>query len=293
MGLLDGIGAAVSRAVEAAATRAAPSPSYEVTSASPSSDELKTMAKTQPALARTISKAQAAFGDLQAKGGRLIVTTSAGNGNQPVLTIVPPGFDPSKPAKVQTHYHGDRTSVAAKDGRTTNGIKALIAADPQEVFVLPEAKGNVDADGTDWSNATNETQTTNDALAAAGVSNVSERTVSAHSAGGRALATALQTRGGVQADRVLMLDCLYQPAADSIKKGLKANGGSVKEIVVVRGTNEPARQKEMIEAFKPRSHGFQVGAMGGNNPHDSITRYYLDGRGVPGVTSHLADGFDP
>ena len=41
------------------------------------------------------------------------VTTPAGNGGAPVLTLVPPGFDPSKPATVQTHFHGDHTSVAA------------------------------------------------------------------------------------------------------------------------------------------------------------------------------------
>jgi hypothetical protein len=277
------------------AAKAVTSPQVEVTKDSPSKAEIAAYKKLNPAFGRTLEKAQAAFGDLTSKGtppGKVLVTTSAGNGGQPVVTVVPPGFDPKKPAKVQTHYHGDRTSVAEKDGRGTKAIKDIIGADPQQIFVLPEAKGNVNADKTDWSNAVNQKQTTADALSAAGVTNVGERTVSAHSAGGRALAKALETPGGVQADRVLLLDCLYQPAMDNISKGLKANGKDIKEILVVRGTNEPARYKKMIADFKPRAHGFEVGAMK-DDPHNSILRNYLDGRGVPGVKSHAGDAFGP
>src|SRR5947209_12648049 len=85
---------------------------FQVAAGSPTAAELARLDRTDPSLAQTIRKAQAAFGDLVAQGGRVTVSNSVGNGMQPVVTVVPPGFDASRPASVQTHYHGDRTSAA-------------------------------------------------------------------------------------------------------------------------------------------------------------------------------------
>ena len=249
----------------------------EVGVGQPDKAGLAELKKTNPSLASTVDKAQKAYGDLLAKGARIVVTTPAGNGGAPVVTLVPPGFDPTKPAKVQTHYHGDRTSAAEPNGIASKAIHELVAKDPQTVFVLPEAKGNVGESGTDWSNAKDQASTTADSLAAAGVTDVSERTVSAHSAGGRALATALKD-GKVQADRVVLLDCLYQPAKDQIKAGLQKYGGDVKEIVVTLGTNEPERARDMVKTFEPRSRLVRVPSTGDTNPHDGSVRWMLNGR---------------
>jgi hypothetical protein len=269
MGLVGGIRGAKRSAL-------AQPPRFEVTASAPSSTELKALGSKSPALVRTVRQARLAFADLLAGGGKLFVFASAANGGQPVLTIRGPGFDPKLPAKVQTHYHGDRTSVAEENGHTTQAIEQLIAADPQRVFVLPEARANVNAEKTDWTNVLDQPQTTREALSAAAISLVGERTVSAHSSGGRALAKALEKP--IEADRVLCLDCLYEPAMSMLKKGLKKNGKSMKELVVVRGTNERGRWRTMVDAFAPSSRGFEVGALG-DNPHEAVVRYYLDGRG--------------
>src|SRR5688572_18911591 len=93
------------------------------------------LAKTDRLIANAVRKAQVAFGELTIR-----VIRSSGNEDRPVLVLLAPGFDPKKPAKVQTHYHGDLASVADEDGYTTCAVKDLLSADPQRVFVLPEAK---------------------------------------------------------------------------------------------------------------------------------------------------------
>ncbi len=255
---------------------------YEVTAKSPSADELKELAKTNKPLADTIKRAQAAFGsfvDREVNGtkGKIVVSTSPGNGGSPVVTVVPPGFDPAKGAKVQTHYHGDRTSAAEPNGLGTQAMQQMMTSDPQQVFVLPEAKGNVGTDGTDWTNVSDQATTTRDALKDAGVDKVASKTVSAHSAGGRALSYALK-EGNVDADRVLLLDCLYEPAASNIRKGLEKHGGGVKEIVVALGTNDPDRAEAMTRAFPGKARKVVVPPLNGNHAHNAVLRYLLGGQ---------------
>src|SRR5438105_1382494 len=107
-----------------------------VTSSSPTAAELKALSKSDPTLANTIRRAQSAWSDIIAKGGRVLVANSAGNGNMPVVTVVPPGFDPSKNATVQTHYHGDRTTAATPHGNAVEAAKELMGKDSQRVFVF-------------------------------------------------------------------------------------------------------------------------------------------------------------
>ena len=245
---------------------------------SPSKTELAVLARTDKPTADAIGRAQRAFADLLVRGARIVVTTPPGNGHKPVVTVVPPGFDASRPATVQTHYHGDRTSSTEPGGRATIAMKELMERNPQQVFVLPEAGGNVGASPTDWTNVKNQAATTRDALAAAGVSKVGETTLSVHSAGGRALASALKTKDGVAADRVVLLDCLYEPAMSQIRTGLLKMKDDVREFVVVRGTNERDRAVAMNAALSPRSRLATVPTTGGENPHDGNIRGYLDGR---------------
>src|SRR3954463_9489453 len=83
--------------------------------------ELAKLKQSSPALARTIEQAKSTYADFLSRTppARISVTTAPGNAPGPVLTLVPPGFNPSKPVTVQTHFHGDMTSVAAPTGSHT------------------------------------------------------------------------------------------------------------------------------------------------------------------------------
>ncbi len=250
-----------------------------VTANSPTAAELTALARTDRPLADTVRRAQSAFGDLTTAGGHITVSNVAGNGNFPVITVVPPGFDPSKPAKVQTHYPGDRTSAAEANSGGPLAMRELMKADPQRVFVLPEARANVGGNGTDWNNAIDQGQTTRAALANAGVSNVGEKTVSGHSAGGRALANVMKN-GKLDADHVVLLDCLYEPAASTIRDSLVANK-KVNHVTVVLGSNDPSRAATMVAALPGRSDKVTVHPLNGNGAHETVLRYFIDGSRLP------------
>ena len=161
-----------------------------------------------PALARTLEQAKSTWAEFLPRA-RITLTISSANEGAPTLTLVPPGFDPTKPVTVQTHYHGDATSIAAAAGPHTGNIKDQLTRDPQRVWVLPEAKGNVGLGNTNWNNVKDQAGTTRDALAGAGVTSASTHVVSAHSSGGRAVAAAM-TSGTLEAHQLVLLDCLYE-----------------------------------------------------------------------------------
>jgi hypothetical protein len=227
--------------------------------------QLKKGSHDEQQLGATLERCQQAYGSLVQSGARVVVSTPAGNGGKPVVTLVPAGFDPSQPARVHTHYHGFNSSVAEPPGHAagvTHSITASMARDPQTIFVLPEC-GNVPVTSThgaaaksaatpafhtDWSNVSNEASTTDDALAAAGYPNLnlSERVVSAHSGGGRALGYAMQHTpdgSGLEADRIELEDCMYSApkGALSARDGLKQwaqtpNGQQLGVLVYYSGT---------------------------------------------------------
>jgi hypothetical protein len=189
----------------------------------------------QKRLAITIERARDAYAGLLTGGAKVVVSTPAGNGGEPVLTLVPKGFDASQPFRVQTHYHGWNSSVAepkAHAAGVTASIEDSFAKDAQTVFVLPECKNvptnakpawaghqNVNVQ-TDWSNVSDIAATTTAALTAAGVDAApAERVLSAHSGGGRALgyAEAAHPDGsGLVADRIELYDCLYAAPAGTL-----------------------------------------------------------------------------
>jgi hypothetical protein len=219
------------------------------------------------AMATTVERAQKAYASVIDGGGRVTVSTSAGNGGKPVVTLVPPGFDPTKPARVHTHYHGWNATAADPIGHssgTTARIAEIQKADPQTVFVLPDcANSQAGSYHADWSNVKSQAQTTNDALAAAGVDNVTRRTVSAHSAGGFALQRAMASKAdgsGVQADRLELDDCLYGPEKQIAAWAQTPAGQAAKSVVYFRGTNDVGRDKDIARNFGDKYQRVAVAA---------------------------------
>jgi hypothetical protein len=219
----------------------------------------------QRRLGHTIENAKASYGDLLAKGARIVVSLNAGNGGQPVMTLMGPRFDPKLPARIHTHYHGDNATVAdpvgSKAGQNSR-IRETVARDPQTVFVLPEA-GNSTAKvdspthnnsyHADWSNVRNQAQTTDDALTAAGISRVEKETVSVHSRGGEVIQRLMELdRSGsrLRADRLELHDSLYGSQGAVAKWGRTDNGRQVDKVIYVHGTNPPGRDSEIAKVFK-------------------------------------------
>lgn len=284
---LHAIGDAVTDAVSAGdveAAGAAPATppalgpgAFDVTAVSPS--QITAMkASTDPAqrsLGFTIENARLNFSDTISQGGRVVASLSADNGGRPVLTIVPPGFDASKPARVHTHYHGFNATVADPVGHssgTTARIEEVQKADPQTVFVLPECQdapavpsrldGKINY-ATDWKNVKSPSGTATDALAAAGLSGVtiSQRVISAHSGGGAALAAAMAAHpdgSGLACDRLELLDCFYGSEAQVAQWAKTPAGKACADVTYYHGTNthSDAQVKALLGA---RYHRINVG----------------------------------
>ena len=263
-------------------TPAAPPRTIDVGSISAA--DLAKLKQSSPALGRTIEEAKKTYAEFlnRTPPARITVTTSPGNAPGPVLTLVPPGFDASKPATVQTHFHGDMTSVAAANGSHTGNIKEQLTKDPQRVFVLPEAQGNVGSTGTNWNNVKDQAGTVRDALAGAGISTDGAKyVVSAHSAGGRALAAAM-TSGTLKADQLVLLDCLYEgtsgPGANTailnaVKKGALTN---VKDVVIVATGSYPAeRDANLIDAGGGNVRKEKLIPRAGLSNHEASARNHL------------------
>jgi len=219
----------------------------------------------QQRLGHTIENARASYGDLLAGGARIVVTLNAGNGGQPVMTVMGAGFDARQPARIHTHYHGDNATVAdpvgSKAGQNSR-IRETLARDPQSVFVLPEcgnATASVDSPThdngyhADWSNVQSQARTTDEALKAAGITRVERQTVSVHSRGGEVIQRlmALDPSGrALRADRLELHDSLYGSQGAVAQWGRTENGSQVDKVVYVHGTNEAGRDKEIAKVFK-------------------------------------------
>jgi hypothetical protein len=270
------------RPVVAPSTPAASARTVDVGSIS--SDELARLKQSSPALGKTIEQAKATYAEFLSRTppARITVTTSSGNGGAPVLALVPPGFDASKPATVQTHYHGDMTSVAAASGSHTGNIKEQLTKDPQRIWVLPEAQATVGAAATNWNNVTDHAGTVRDALSGAGVAPASAKyVVSAHSAGGRALAAAMTT-GTLKADQLVLLDCLYEREAgpgantailNAVKQGALAQ---VKDVVIVATGSYPAdRNDKLIAAAGGKVRMEKLVPRQGLSNHEASARNHL------------------
>ena len=240
------------------------------------------LSQLPPALARTLEQARSTWAEFLPRA-QVTLTISSANEGAPTLTLVPPGFDPTKPVTVQTHYHGDATSIAATAGPHTGNIKEQLIEDPQRVWVLPEAKGNVGLGNTNWNNVKDQAGTTRDALTGAGVMMTSDMTqvVSAHSAGGRALAVAM-TSGTLRADQLVLLDCLYEreqgPGANTAILNAVKKGGlaQVKDVVIVTTGSYPSeRDDQLMEAGGGKVRKEKLVLRQGSSDHEAAARNHL------------------
>jgi hypothetical protein len=222
----------------------------------------------QRRLGHTIENAKVAYGDLLSKGARIVVTLNAGNGGEPVMTLMGPGFDAKLPARIHTHYHGDNATVGdpvgSKAGQNSR-IRETVARDPQTVFVLPECKSVIDQ-GTlpdspthdkvyraDWGNVQSQAQTTDMALKAAGITKVGRETVSVHSRGGEVIQKLMHddpSGKSLRASRLELHDSLYGSQGAVVAWGHTDNGKRVDKVIYVHGTNPQGRDAEIAKTFK-------------------------------------------
>lgn len=251
---------------------AKPPQSFDIAKVTP--EQIQELRKTkQVQLANTIENAQAAYSDFVAAnpGVKVIVTTSAGNGNHPVLVVKGAAADTD--AHVHTHYHGDNATVGdplgSKAGQNAR-IRDTLMKDPHAVFVLPEAANstakpdspsNDNAYSVNWSEVKSQVKTTNDALDAAGVQRPpKESVVSFHSGGGMALVTLVNAgkdKGGstLQADRLELYDCVYHFGKENAPPyhfearlrdwSQTDSGKAVKQVIFYRGSNDVSRAAAM------------------------------------------------
>ena len=249
-------------------------------------------------LAATIERSQTAYRDILSQGGEIIANRQEGNGGNPVVTILPPGFDPNRETRVHTHYHGYNSTVAEPPGKgagLTPRIQDIQARDresgQQTVFVLPEAANAPDQGGaykTDWSRVKSQTATTAGALEAAGVTHTGYSVVSAHSGGGEALRAAIThtpNGEGLKCDRLELQDCLYGAQSSINAWAATPDGQAAKQVVYFQGTNSNGADAGFSRSFPGRYQHVQVAAPG---PHDIPTVHDLSGREVPayGASSH-------
>jgi peptidoglycan hydrolase-like protein with peptidoglycan-binding domain len=177
-----------------------------------SASDLAHIRKTNPALASSIHQAQTSYASLLNQGAKITATTSAGNGNKPVLTVIPPSLannaDASKPYSTEVHYHGMYSTAGAPNASSplTSRISDSFKKDPPTVYVLPDWKGT-----NDWSNVSNTGTTAQDATRGI-VGASAQTTVSAHSLGRQAVLSAI-TKGGLVADRLDIQDAFYSTQA--------------------------------------------------------------------------------
>ena len=230
------------------------------------------------ALGETIERARKNYADLMQSGSQVIANRNEGNGGSPVLTILPPGFDPKQETRVHTHYHGFHSTVADPKGhaaRTTEQIAELQKKQPQTVVVLPETSNAQDGNySTQWTNVKNQAETTNQALRDAGVTNPAYRVVSGHSAGGEALRKSIVNvpeGKGLQADRLELLDSLYG-SQDAISDWSRTpNGRDLKSLVYVHGTNNTNNDAGLRKAFGNRY--LRVEAKGHNEANHQMDSF--------------------
>lgn len=241
-------------------------------------DEIDALKKScnpvEQRLGHTIENVRAAYGDLlpnpcdpTSKGAKIVVTLNAGNGGEPVVTIMGKGFDPNQHARVHTHYHGDNATVGDRVGSKAgqnSRIRETIARDPQTVFVLPECKNpKPDADGpwhsnmgpVSWSNVKSQADTTDLALKAAGITKVGKETVSVHSRGGEVIENLMnndKTGKGLRCHVLEMHDSLYGSPPYVAAWGRTDNGQKVQKVIYVQGTNVASgygNDKEIAKTF--------------------------------------------
>lgn len=146
---------------------------------------------------------------------RVLAYRSPGNGERPVFAVFASDLDPAQPFLVHTHYHGLDSLV--QQGPHVARVQALAA---KGLVILPEGRNLASANTASperWTNVADQARTTRDGEAAVQAAlgrpgwNVAARNLSLHSAGGDVLRRVadLSPAKGLEADRLELLDCLY------------------------------------------------------------------------------------
>jgi len=223
--------------------------------------EIAALKRRDPALGLAVENAQKSFKAMLDQGAKISVTTSAGNGGKPVVTIIPPALarDPSLPHEVQVHYHGTPGSASAPvaDSPVKGRIADTFNQSPPKVFVLPEWNGK-----DDWSNVKNTGTTADDALKGAGLTGKRESlTVSAHSLGRFAVLSAIKN-GGLKADRLDMQDAFWKGQSDGPRRVAqwikdRANDTPPPQVRILITTNGRMSDKASIQR-EARQHGLEL-----------------------------------
>lgn len=179
---------------------------------------LRTGGSEDRALAREAEQARSSYRSLLESGARVLVGRSAGNGGAPFVAVVPQTLvaRPEQPFEAVVHYGGMYGTAARPDpgGGLPARIKARAEGPPPAVVVLCEARNHEGMPGghggysPDWSSASDPGLVAQDALDGLGLTGDRRLVVSAHSAGGRAIA-ALVAKGRLACDRLELQDCLY------------------------------------------------------------------------------------
>jgi hypothetical protein len=147
--------------------------------------------------------------------GSLSVMNLPSNGGRPAAVYLPPKFDPSKPAKVVTLFHGHYWNIGDQFNvnKVFARIKELEEKNPNTIFVIPQA---ANPPFSYWMKPPKESytdlmsQALGEAARMAKVPSlkISERIVAAHSGGGLAIRNVV-TSGQMQADKIELLDANY------------------------------------------------------------------------------------
>ena len=240
--------------------------------------------KQQQRLGHTIENLQNSYRDLlDGKQVNIKVTMNAANGNEPVATMTSAALDPKLPVRVHTHYHGDNATIGDPEGSKAgqnSRIRATLARDPQTVFVLPECQSaRPTPDGpkhnlaykAEWGNVKSQAETTDLALAAAGLSKakIEKETVSVHSRGGNVIQAMMHNDDGsgrkLRADRLELHDSLYGSQDVVARWGKTTNGQQVEKVIYVHGNNGgihgDGRDREIAKTFKGSYIRIDVGLL--------------------------------
>ncbi|MFT3843015.1 MAG: hypothetical protein QM723_38860 [Myxococcaceae bacterium] len=161
-------------------------------------------------------------------------------------------------------------------------------AGDKTVYVLPEAQGNAGSSPTDWRNAKNIGDTTREALQNAKLpSTGATYDISVHSAGGRALATALNNGEKLSAYELSLQDATFDGAWNTINSKLKDQTGV--QHVTLQGSDEREsvlgnRHKSLLKTLNDA--GISTDRAPNTKSHDAASRTF------EAPAPHHRDSFD-
>lgn len=187
-------------------------------------------------------------------GGTTSVRDLPANGGRPVAVHLPDGFDPARPARLLTYFHGHGGDIGQGlvSGKVLARIKWLGASEPQTVIACVEA---ADKPFGYWMTPPRESfrglmaQVLEEAKSIADRDlTIASRVVSAHSGGGLALRNAVVS-GQFAAEGLEFLDSNYGDWGMVIAKW--ANAQSAKPPITTWNTPGPTRvhDAEIKKAF--------------------------------------------